>query len=261
MAICLVRGTGDVGSAVAHALYRGGHRVVLHDGAAPAHPRRGMAFVDALFDGCAQLEGVLAKRARDLADLPDMVRCGRAVPVSKDDFSAVLERLVPDVLVDARMRKRDRPELQIRLARLTIGLGPNFIAGENTDLAIETGWGDDLGRLIRSGAARPLAGEPQAIDGIARQRYVYAPAAGVLRTDYRIGDHVEANAPIARIGETPLTAPISGCIRGLTHDGVYVETRTKIIEIDPRDDPALVFGLGKRPSAIAASVLAAVNTM
>lgn len=259
MTLCLIRGTGDVGSAVAHALFRAGYRVLLHDQAAPAHPRRGMAFVDALFDGRCKLEGVLGKRARDIDDLHPMLACGIAVPVSRDDFPRVLETVKPDVLVDARMRKRSQPETQRGLASLTLGLGPNFIAGETTDIAIETGWGDDLGRVIHTGSTRALEGEPQPIGGFGRDRYVYAPVAGTLRTQHSIGDCVQAGAVIAAIDDTPLTAPITGCIRGLTHDGVPVALRTKVIEIDPRNHPAFAFGLGRRPAAIADGVMTALR--
>ena len=68
MTTCIVRGTGDVGSAVAHVLFRAGYRVILHDDPEPAHLRRGMAFADALFDGIARLDNLLGKRARDIAD-------------------------------------------------------------------------------------------------------------------------------------------------------------------------------------------------
>jgi len=259
MTVCLIRGTGDVGSAVAHALFRAGYRVLLHDEAAPAHSRRGMAFVDALFDGRCRLEGVLGKRARDIHDLPPMLACGVAVPVSQDTLACVLDAMKPTVLVDARMRKRSLPETQRGLAPLTLGLGPNFIAGETTDIAIETGWGDDLGRVLHTGSTRALEGEPQPIEGVGRDRYVYAPVAGTLRTQYRIGERVAAGTVIATIGDTQLMAPIAGCIRGLTHDGVTVAVRTKVIEIDPRNDPTLAFGLGRRPAAIAEGVLAALR--
>jgi xanthine dehydrogenase accessory factor len=58
----LVRGVGDVGSAVAVVLFRAGYAVALHDEAAPTAPRRGMAFVDAVFDGRATLDGLTAVR-------------------------------------------------------------------------------------------------------------------------------------------------------------------------------------------------------
>ena len=72
MARVLIRGSGDVGSAVAHLLQGHGHEVVIQDVATPAAPRRGMAFADAFFDGVCELEGVRACRA-DLRELGETV--------------------------------------------------------------------------------------------------------------------------------------------------------------------------------------------
>jgi xanthine dehydrogenase accessory factor len=47
-------------------------------------------------------------------------------------------------------------------------------------------------------------------------------------------------------------------LRGLTHTGVDVAQRTKVIEVDPRGDPAAAFGLGERPKRIAEGVLKAL---
>ena len=65
----LVRGVGDVGSAVAAVLFRAGYAVALHDAPAPAAPRRGMAFADAVFDGAAVLDGLTALRVDTAAEL------------------------------------------------------------------------------------------------------------------------------------------------------------------------------------------------
>jgi xanthine dehydrogenase accessory factor len=259
MAVVLVRGTGDVASAVAALLCHAGHRVVLHDSASPAHTRRGMAFADALYHGTPELEGILAKRIRTLRDLAPMLRCGRAVPVADAPFEHVLAAAGPHVLVDARMRKRAEPEAQRGLASLTIGLGPNFEAGRNVDIAVETAWGDALGSVIRAGRTRALEGEPVPIGGRARERYVYAPTAGVFHTPHSIGQRVEEGQEVARIGGTALYAPLSGCLRGLTHDGAPVALGTKVIEVDPRGDPQAARGLGERPRRIAEGVLRAVS--
>lgn len=259
MTAIVVRGSGDVGSAVAYLLYKAGKAVVLHDSPAPSHTRRGMAFANALFERTAELSGVLGKRSRDLDDLRWMLKCHRAIPVADSPFDDVIFALRPDALVDARMRKRERPESQRGLAPLTVGLGPNFEVGVNVDVAIETGWGSDLGAVIRSGCTRNLAGEPQEIAGHARDRYVYAPSAGVFRTRLDIGDAVIEGQEIARIGDEPLYAPLNGCLRGLTHDGVQVRTGTKIIEIDPRGDADAAYGIGDRPRRIAQGVLGAVK--
>jgi uncharacterized membrane protein YfcA len=259
MALVLVRGSGDVGSAVAYALFRKGETVVVHDGPAPSYTRRGMSFVDALFERSAEVQGVLGKRARDLDDLRSMVKCRRAIPVINGPIEDVVGALQPDILVDARMRKRETPESQRGYARYTIGLGPNFEAGVNVDVAVETGWGSDLGAVIRSGRTRDLAGEPQEIEGHARDRYVYAPVAGVFRTRFGIGDEVQQGQEVARIGDTPLQAPLTGCLRGLTRDGVMVQAGAKVIEVDPRGLKEAAFEFGERPLRIAEGVLAAVR--
>jgi xanthine dehydrogenase accessory factor len=254
----LVRSAGDVGAAVAVLLFRAGYGVALHDDPAPATSRRGMAFTDAVFGGEAVLDGITAKRIDQSAALSDALQAREIVPVTIIPFADVLQIAPWSVLIDARMRERAVPENQRGLAPLVIGLGPNFVAGENVDLAIETSWGDRLGTIIKAGATLPLAGEPRAVGGISRARFIYAAVAGCFRTAARIGSHVEAGEVVATIGAVPLTAPLSGVIRGLTHSGVPVAVGTKIIEVDPRGDPAAVFSLGERPRRIAEGVRRAV---
>jgi len=258
MALILVRGTGDVGSAVAYLLHKAGHGVVLQDSATPAHSRRRMAFVDALYEGRSELLGVLAKKAKTLPDLGHMVRCGRALPVTDEPLEQVLEAVHPDVLIDARMRKREQPEAQRGMAPLTVGLGPNFEAGANVDVAIETGWGEDLGTVLWQGRTRDLTGEPQPIAGHARDRYVYASVSGTFSTFMKVGDLVSQGQEVACIDDTPVAAPISGYLRGLTHDGAPVHKGTKIVEIDPRSTRDGLVGLGERPRRIAEGVLKAI---
>jgi xanthine dehydrogenase accessory factor len=262
--VVLVRGSGDVGSAVAHRLFRSGHRVVIHDVPLPAAPRRGMAFTDAIFDGECELEGLKARRVDDLAALPEALADPGSVPLTTHEIEGVLAVLGPGVLVDARMRKRAHPESQLALAPLTIGLGPNFVAGETTHLAIETRWGDELGTVIATGATQPLAGEPRSFAGHARDRFVYAPAGGVFRTGAAIGQRVERGELLAAIDDggharSELRAPLDGILRGLTHDGVPVEAGAKVLEVDPRGELKAVIGLGPRPQRIAEGVAAAIE--
>ncbi len=256
----LVRGSGDIGSAVAHRLFLAGYAVIIHDGSRPTMSRRGMAFTDAIFDGQAVLEGVTAMRVDDVAMLDVVLTEHKALPVAVADFPDLLAAVRPDILIDARMRKRVVPEVQRGLAPLTIGLGPNFIAGETTDLAVETSWGDELGAVVACGSTRPLAGEPRPLAGHGRDRFVYAPVAGIFRTTYRIGDLVRAEDVVAYIDVVALHAPLDGILRGLTHDGVPVLEGAKVIEVDPRGPAAVVTGIGERPDRIANGVLRAVQS-
>ncbi len=74
-----------------------------------------------------------------------------------------------------------------------------------------------------------------------------------------IGALVERGQEIAWIDETPLSAPLSGMVRGLTRDQVPVSIGTKVIEIDPRGPAAVIRGLGERPRRIAEGFLQAVE--
>lgn len=254
----LVRGSGDVGSAVAVVLRRAGIGVAIHEVAAPSAPRRGMAFADAVFDGSCELDGMVA-RLVEVGELAAAVAGGEAIPVTMAALDDVLAALKPDVVVDARMRKRAVPESQLGLAPLTIGLGPNVVAGETTHLAIETQWGEHLGEVLEAGATRALGGEPRSFEGHGRDRFVYAPVGGVLRTDARIAQRVSAGEVVATIGDAELRAPLDGILRGLTHDGVEVQAGTKVVEVDPRGDVSNVTGLGARPRRIGEGVLRAIE--
>ena len=97
MPTVMVRGAGDVGSAIAWQLFKAGFGTILHDTPRPPHFRRRMAFTDALFDEPSELDGVLAKRAPNEA-MPRMLRCARAIPISTEDFAASLVALEPAVI-------------------------------------------------------------------------------------------------------------------------------------------------------------------
>jgi xanthine dehydrogenase accessory factor len=180
--------------------------------------------------------------------------------VSDAPIESLLLAVRPHVLVDARMRKRSVPEPQRGLAPVVIGLGPNFRAGGNVDIAVETAYGAQLGAVIEWGETRPFAGEPRELGGHGRDRFVYAAHAGAMRTPYRIGDRVEAGTIIGTVDGFELRAPLSGWLRGLARNGAQVEQGNKVIELDP-DGEAPRQGLGERPRRIAEGVLRAVQRL
>jgi xanthine dehydrogenase accessory factor len=217
-----------------------------------------MAFADAAFDGWAMLEGVEASRVPDLRRLTKTLASREAIPVYVRPIAPLLKIIQPDVVVDARMRKHADPEVQRGLAPLTLGLGPGLVAGQHADVVVETSW-ERLGAVITEGESLPLAGEPRALGGHARDRYIYAPFDEIFRTKFRIGDLVFEGQEIAEIDSSALTAPLDGVLRGLTRDNVAVTFRTKVIEVDPRGPGAEVQGIGQRPRRIAKSVLSAIR--
>lgn len=252
--VVVVRGCGDVGSAVAHALYLQGVDVIVSDETAPAHPRRGMAFTDGFFEAQAELEGVLARRA------PDIVAKADDDPVWLSDrpIDELLHAAQADILVDARMRKHSPPEDQRGAASTVVGLGPGFDTRSNCDLAIETAWGDSLGHVVTEGSTSRQGGEPRVLGGAGRERFFYASGEGTWHTGLRIGEAVTQGQVVGRLGDVDVRSPLSGVLRGLSHDGAHVARQGKIVEVDPRAD-ARVIGLGERPRAIAHGVLQALD--
>jgi xanthine dehydrogenase accessory factor len=258
----LVRGANEVGSAVALQLFNAGFPVSLHEAARPDTNRRSVSFSDCAFDGEASFGGVRAVLVDELNAVRPMLTEHSVIPMTIHPIEAVVLRLQPDILIDARMRKHAHPESQIGLAPLTMGLGPNFVAAANVDLIVETGWGDDLGRVSDQGATRPLEGDPHPIDGHSRDRFVYAPSAGLFRTECSIGQLVIDADVIGDVDGVPIFAPLSGMLKGLTHDGAPINRGTKIVEVDPRGAEAGVpTSVSTRPARIARGILAAIERL
>lgn len=99
MTVAIIQGSGDVGSAVAHQLFLRGAKVIISDEIAPAHLRRGMSFVDAYYQGFAQLEGVSAQYVIHLPSerLEEILVCSL-------DVEALLSQTKAEVVIDARMK-------------------------------------------------------------------------------------------------------------------------------------------------------------
>ncbi|MDO8605280.1 MAG: xanthine dehydrogenase [Phaeospirillum sp.] len=252
----LVRGAGEIASAVAHRLCHAGAATALQTSRPPIAIRRGMAFSDAVFTGVATLAGLTARRMSDDDD-PDRAWAAGEIPLLYGAFATALARLPWDVLIDARMNKQSTPEPQIGLAPLVIGMGPGCAIGTNVDIAVETSW-EALGDIIRQGGTLPLGGEPRAVLGHARDRFRYAPKAGIVRAEAEIGQVVRMGEIIAWIDDAPIVAAFDGAVRGLTHDGVPVEAGNKIAEIDPRIGSVRLTGIDERPRRIAEAVAAIV---
>jgi xanthine dehydrogenase accessory factor len=203
---------------------------------------------------------VRAQRVDTPAALQALLDSGAAIPIVPCDRApALLATLEPAAMVDARMRKRERAPCQLHEAPLTIGLGPGFRAGETVHAVVETNWGERLGAVVWTGEAEPYTGQPRAVAGYARERYLYAPHAGRFRTELVIGAPVAAGQLVGWVDATPLRAPIAGTLRGLTRDGVPVAAGAKVVDIDPTADPARAVGIGERPRRIAEGVLRALR--
>ena len=255
----LIFGLSEAASATACLLHRSGWAVVLAADAPPKVHRRCMSFADVWWDGSAVLAGVSSIRLA-----PDQL-VTHGCPIGFVPFVAMepdeaLGILPWAYVIDARLAKRGVPLRLIGRAGVTIGCGPGHVAGETCDYAIETQWGDRLGAVITAGPTAALAGEPRAIEGVGRERIVYAPVAGTLRVLRDIGAAVTAGEIVAMVHDHPITAPVCGTMRGILRNGITVTQGDKLLEVDPRPAGRAVFtGIGQRPAAIAEGVRRAMG--
>lgn len=230
----VVRGGGDLATGTIHRLHKCGYPVLILECAKPTAIRRKVAFCEAVYDKCAKVEGVYCRKIETLDEAEVLWRAGE-IPLLVDEAASSVRKLHPLVIVDAILAKRNLGT-GMDMAPLTIGLGPGFEAGYDVHYVIETMRGHDLGRVISKGCARPNTGIPGEIAGYGKERVIHAPASGRIRNQTDIGDLVTKGQTLAMIEQTPVTASLSGVLRGIIRDGFYVKKGLKIADIDPREE-------------------------
>ena len=87
---------------------------------------------------------------------------------------------------------------------------------------------------------------------------ISAPADGVFEHRVKIGDIVKPGDVVGLAGQTPVTAPIGGVVRGLIHDGVAVQAGLKIGDVDPRACTDHCCTISDKALAIGGGVLEAI---
>lgn len=255
--VVLIRGGGEVASAVAHKLHRCHFRVCLTEIEKPLAVSRGTTFSEAIFDGSKTIEDVTAELVpASVAAIRKSWLRGN-IPLVIDPAAAIKDRLEPDVLIDATMAKRNRGT-KISDAPLVIGMGPGFGAGHDVHIVVETNHSNNLGKVILEGEAETNTGTPVGIGGLGKERVVWAPQAGTFTTNMEIGDPVLAGEKIGAVDSLSLVAPIGGMLRGLVRNGVQVSKGDKLIEVDPVNNSDICYAIRDKMRAIAGGVLEAV---
>jgi xanthine dehydrogenase accessory factor len=249
--VAIVLGCNDVGSAVACALHASGWSVVLVDDADPPWHRRGMAFTNAWYIGNAELDGAGACFCASLKSIPSVLAHGM-IAATTWSWGSVADALHAEVLVDAG-RSRRRPEVLRGRIALTIGIGADFVAGDNVDVALDAS-------AEVAGAAPP---QMQARDAAAlasrRNSYVVASTRyGRFMTERRIGDSVRAGEKIGAVGNEIVAAPASGVLLGLAARGARIEPGDELVEVDTSGIAYRCHGIGAGARSVAARVLCVV---
>ena len=256
--LVVVRGGGDLATGVIMRLIRAGFPVVVLETEKPTVIRTTVSFAQAMFGGATKVEGIIAKRCRDVDEAMVVMQKGM-VPLLADPQALSLEKLKPVCIVDAILAKKNLGTT-IDDAPLVIALGPGFTAGKDCHTVIETKRGHSMGRILHEGEAIANTGIPGIIAGYGRERVIHSPSEGVFSSEYSIGDLVKEGEVIAYVGKTPVLATLDGMIRGLLNNGLSVPLGFKIADIDPRGLKADYTTISDKAMAIGGSVLEVLNS-
>jgi len=254
--LVLIRGGGDLASAVAHRLYRSGFKLILAETFQPTMVRRTVSFGEAVYRGSQVVEGVTARKAADFGEAKEIIIRGE-IPVLVDPGLRFLSDLAPRVLIDAIIAKKNLGT-SLKLAPLVIGLGPGFQAGGDVHAVIETQRGHYLGRVIWQGEALPNTGVPGDIGGYTSQRVLRAPVRGVWEPLKEIGSAVRAGEPVGFVSGQPVISGIDGILRGCLYPRLEVEEQDKLGDVDPRGNLDYCFTISDKGRAVAGGVLEAI---
>ncbi|WP_028576011.1 selenium-dependent molybdenum cofactor biosynthesis protein YqeB [Desulfomicrobium escambiense] len=252
--VIAIKSGGEMASAIVWRLHHARmRRIVILETKHPLAVRRTVSFCEAVHDGSCMVEDVRGVRI----DGPEQIEAAWAagdVPILVDPEWRSLDAIRPDVLVDAIIAKRNLGT-SVRDAPLVIGLGPGFEAGQDAHLVVETNRGHDLGRIITEGMAAPNTGIPGTIGGFSKERVLRAPVPGKLVWDCSLGDLVNKGQILGRVDGSPVTAVISGLLRGQIRPNGHVPQGLKLGDIDPRGDMAYLHTISDKGRAIGGAVL------
>ncbi|WP_026478932.1 selenium-dependent molybdenum cofactor biosynthesis protein YqeB [Alkaliphilus transvaalensis] len=251
--LVIIKGAGDIASAVAHKLVRCGFKVIMTEIEKPTCLRRTVSFANCIYEGTWEVEGIRAKKVKDSVEIEKVLAQGD-IAVVVDDKCSIKNAVKPITIIDAVLAKTNTGT-QMGDAPLVIGLGPGFTAGEDVDLVVETNRGHNLGKVILVGKAEANTGIPGNIGGFSKERVLRASCHGRIYHIKRLGDLVMMGETVATINHIPVKTSISGVIRGLIYNGLEVQEGAKIGDVDPRGNRDWVYTISDKGRCIAGGVL------
>jgi xanthine dehydrogenase accessory factor len=250
--LVLVCGADEIGTAVAHRLYRARFRVALAASDDPLILLRGNAFSQAAFSGSFEVEGVTAYKAVVTEALGLVDR--NLVPLLTAHFRSLVDVLNPEIVVDTRSGS-SKGDLSVGDASLVIGIGEGMQAGVDCDLAVNAARGHDMGRLVFRGGTE---GRISAAGEGAERGLVPSVSAGIFLPEIRIGRAVHAGDRVGMVGETAVECGTKGVISALLQEGVEVPEGAPVAEVESDGSEDRCYTISDLGRAVSGGVLEAV---
>jgi len=269
----LIRGAGELASATAqHLFVQGFESILMLERRYPKAVRRQVCFSEAILDGETTVQGVRGMFARDVPEVVEANRTG-AIAVAALDLEDVLHQWQPQIFIEAAMLRKNWG-LRRGIAPVVIALGPGYVARKDCDAVVDTVRGPQVGAVLEDTGERLRDEPPAQIMGYADERAVKAVRDGIFFTQQKIGGFVDRGERIGTVvsvygvedfrqgvpvdASYPVTARISGVLRGLLRDGVPVKKGDRIADVDPRGRTDDLDHLSDKSLRVAEGVLEAM---
>jgi xanthine dehydrogenase accessory factor len=219
----LIRGGGDLGSGIARRLHLAGLNVIIVELPFPRAIRRVVSFAAAVHEKEIYVEGIRGV----LCPEPPPSRQD-FIPVIVDEECRTVGTWNPDIIIDARMRKKPPENGKLPGNPFILGIGPNFEVGKNCHAIVETNRGHSLGRVLWKGTAEKNTQVPGPVCGFTTERILRAPVDGKFQPFDTIGDPVTTGEKIGIVGSTTVHAQIDGILRGVLHPRTSIPVQSLI---------------------------------
>ena len=253
--LAVIKGAGDIASGIALRLHRANFKIVMTEIASPTAIRRTVCFSEAVYKGETVVENVKAVLCDNISQIDDVLESGN-IAVIVDEKANCIKELKPDFVIDAILAKKNLGT-DIDDAKVVIGVGPGFTAGEDCHAVVETKRGHFLGRVYYEGSAIENTGIPGEIDGHSADRIIRSPEYGVFNPIFDIGDEVKKGEVVACVDSTPIVCNVSGILRGILPKGTLVSTNMKSGDVDPRCEKEHCYTVSDKALSVGGGVLEA----
>lgn len=252
----VIRGGGDIATGIAHRLFKAGFKVIVLDIENPLAIRRKVSFCQAMYSGEIVIEEVKGVLSKNIKEVYENLKKGN-IAVYIDEKGEIIKEIKPLAVVDSILAKKNLGTNR-EMASITIGVGPGFEAGKDVDLVVETSRGHFLGNVIYKGSSIKNTGIPGSILGYTEERVIRAKGNGTIENYFNIGEKIKKGEVVCKTGQVEVEAKITGVIRGLLKDGLYVKEGLKIGDIDPRGIAEYASTISEKARAVGGGVLEAI---
>lgn len=252
----IIKGGGDLATAVASKLYKSGFPVIITEIPQPKMVRRAVSFGNSVYEKRWTVEDITSELANSIQDIMRILKKGH-IPVIVDPKCHIAKKIKPTILVDCTLAKRNIGTSKDD-ALIVIALGPGFTAPEDVHAVIETHRGHNLGKIIMLGSSKPNTGIPGNIEGFTHERVFRAPKVGKVKNIVDIGTMVSKGDILCKVDGMPVKSKIPGIVRGIIHDGLVVNEGEKLGDVDPRGKKDYCYSISDKGRTVAGGVLEAI---